>query len=335
MRRVAAGVYQSDPDQAPDSAFLPGELRFLVVGNQARLLDTRRTPVHVTQVLPSSGFFEVQIDAFEDVGARWLIPVEEVTSYQFGFGCATAGAATELELSAAIARFDVTVTVAAGDAARRHTASRLEAEVSRAAEWLTSVGAPERFDPVPFVDDGWPAATAWFDRYLSQRDLALVEERFASAYVSNPWAGDLVLGHLTVLAELGLGTLTARAIRDPNCFSGQWTRERRADHILARIGFVRALWARADGDIMLYRGVATQAGAAGRRRRGQSPLVSASFSRRVAESHFSSSNAVAGALYRQRLQLERLFMTFLETAAMNGIYREAEALLLSDGGAFF
>jgi hypothetical protein len=332
---VTDSVYQSDPNQAPDSAFLPGEPRHLVVGNHGRLLDPRRTPVHVTGVLPGSGFFEVQIDAFEDAGTRWLIPLEEVTSYQFADGGAIAGPDAERQLHAAIAQHDVTVTVTAGEVARLRTAGRLDAETSRAAEWLTSVGAPVRFDPVPLTGEGWPAAASWFDRYLSQRDLAQMEERFASAYVSNPWSGDLVLGHLTVIAELGLGSLTARAIRDRNCFSGRWTRERRADHILARIGFVRALWARADGDITLHRGVATQADTTARPRRGRSPLVSASFSRDVAKSHFGSSAAVAGALYRQRLQPERLFMTFLETKAMNGIYKEAEALLLADGGVFF
>jgi hypothetical protein len=36
------------------------------------------------------------------------------------------------------------------------------------------------------------------------------------------------------------------------------------------------------------------------------PLVSASFSRRVAENHVGSADAAAGALYRQRLQSGRL-----------------------------
>jgi hypothetical protein len=203
-RDMRDSVYQSDPDRAPDSSFLPGEPRHLVAGNRARLLDTRRTPLHVTRVLPGSGFFEVQIDAFEDAGTRWLIPIEEVTSYQFEADGATAGPVQERELEGAIARHDVTVTVAGGAAAMRHTASRLEAEAALAADWLTGVGAPERFDLLSLVENGWPAATAWFGSYLSQRDLAHMDERFASAYVSNPWAGDLVLGHLTVLAEGGV-----------------------------------------------------------------------------------------------------------------------------------
>lgn len=329
---MSDSVYQSDPDREPDSAFLAGAPRYLVAGNRGRLLDARRTPVHVVAVRPAAGFFEVRIEAFEDAGARWLIPLEDAVSYQFAADSATASTAAEQEILAAIARYDVEVTVTAGAAATRRARSRLKAEGSRAAEWLTGAGAPERFDPLPFIEDGWPAATSWLDSYMSHRGLAAMEERFASAYVSNPWAGDFVLGHLTVLAELGFGGLTARVIRDRECFAGEWARDRRADHLLARMGFVRALWARAGGDVMLYRGVGVQDRP---RRRSQSPLVSASFSRRVAESHFTSSSAVAAALYRQRLQIDRLFMTFLETQAMNGVYREAEALLLTDGGVLF
>jgi hypothetical protein len=66
---VAESIYQSDPDAAPDSELLPGEPRHLVAGNRGRLLDPRRTPVHVTAVSPELGFFEVEIDAFEDARA--------------------------------------------------------------------------------------------------------------------------------------------------------------------------------------------------------------------------------------------------------------------------
>jgi hypothetical protein len=155
--------------------------------------------------------------------------------------------------------------------------------------------------------------------------------------VSDPRAGDLVLGHLTVIAELGLGTLTGRAIRDPGTFEGGWARDRRAERILARAGFVHARWARSGRDVRMYRGAgpgdaaAHPDGGGGRKM----PLVSASFSRRVAESHFGSAGAAAGALCRQRLQPGRLVMTFLQTGAMTRQYREAEAVLLPGSGPFF
>ncbi|HEY6278685.1 MAG TPA: hypothetical protein VIX86_20425 [Streptosporangiaceae bacterium] len=335
---MAESVYQSDPDAAPDSEFLPGELRHLVAGNRGRLLDLRRTPVLVTQVSPGTGFFEVEIGAFEDAGARWLVPVEDVASYQFAAGGRTAGRVVVDELRAAVARCDVQVTVTSGPAAQAVAHRRLRAERTRAAAWLASAGAPEHFDPLPHIEGatGWADAAGWLTGYLASRNLAGLEEAFSAGYVSNPWAGDLVLAHLTVLAELGLGTLSGRAIRDPDAFTGEWSRPRRAAHILARTGFAQELWARAGRPVTVYRGIGLP-GDAGRdgKLAGQLPVISASLSRRVAESHFGSDRAAAGALYRQPLQPERVFMTFLETPAMNRQYAEAEAVLLPGDAPFF
>lgn len=335
---MAESVYDSDPDAAPDSEFIHGELRHLVVGNRGRLLDPRRTPIRISCVSPETGFFEVEIEAFEDAGARWLVPLESVASYQFADGSATAVGAELAALHAAAARCDVQITITGGQAARDSTEHRLQDECAQASHWLTQHGAPPDFDSQPFIEasSGWPQAQAWLAGYLASRRLADIEERITSAYVSNPWAGDLVLGHLIVLAELGLGALTARAPRDPAIFEGSWSRSRRTEHILARMGFVRALWSRARGEVMLYRGMAIQnrLPAEGPPDRRQSPLFSASFSRKVAESHFRAPNAVAAALYRQRLAPERLVMTFLETEAMNRQFLEAEAVLLADAQHF-
>jgi hypothetical protein len=275
---MADSVYQSDPDRLPDSGFLPGDLSRLVAGNRGRLLDPRRTPVHVTAVRPETGFFEVEIDAFEDAGARWLVPLESVASYQFApEGAVAAGPDLQALRDAAV----------------------------RAGTWLAGQHAPAGFDPAPFIGgpSGWPQARDWLAGYLSSRGLAAIEEGLMPAYVSNPWAGDLVLGHLVVMAKLGLGTLAARAPRDPSVFAGQWAKDRRAEHILARMGFVAALWSRAVGEVMLYRGTAIhdRPPAADTAPGRESPLVSATFSRPVAESHFGSPDALGAALYRQRL----------------------------------
>ena len=57
-------------------------------------------------------------------------------------------------------------------------------------------------------------------------------------------------------------------------------------------------------------------------------LVSATFSDAVADSHFDAGTTAVR--WRQALGLERLLMTFLETAALNAPYREAEAILVAD-----
>src|SRR6185437_4960683 len=171
--RVTESMYQSDPGAAPDTQFLPGELRYLVTGNRARLLDPRRTPVHVTAVSPETGFFEVEIDAFEDAGARWLIPLESAASYQFAGGGATVGDAGLRELRDAVARCDVQITITGGRSARDYAERRLQDESVRARGWLAEHGAPPAFDPQPFIADcaGWVAAQDWLARYLADRDL--------------------------------------------------------------------------------------------------------------------------------------------------------------------
>lgn len=327
-------VYRSDPGAAPDSEFLPGQLRHLVAGNRGRLLDPRRTPVHITDVRPQTGFFEVEIDAFEDTGARWLIPLESVTSYQFATAGATATGAAMHALRDAVTRCDVQITITAGATAQAGTRRRLGAEQARAGDWLTRHGTPPGFDPEPFIEAraGWPAAQDWLTSYLTSRDLADIDQAVTSDYVSNPWAGDLVLGHLIVLAELGLGTLTARAPRDPESSPPAGT----------RIGGQNTSWP----------------GWASPRRCGTEPAATSCSTAgwhyttdprpqtarpqtlttdldvvppQVAGSHYQSSEATMATLYRQRLTPQQLFMTFLETTAMNRQFREAEAVLLANG----
>lgn len=95
-------MYQFDPDARPDDLFAAGELRWLAPANLGRLLDARRTPVRVTQIDLPHGYFEAEILAFEDQGARWLVPLEYVTSYQFEPGGATAPEATVTAMKDAI-----------------------------------------------------------------------------------------------------------------------------------------------------------------------------------------------------------------------------------------
>lgn len=47
-----------------------------------------------------------------------------------------------------------------------------------------------------------------------------------------------------------------------------------------------------------------------------------------------SASPLRGALWRQEVPVDRLFMTFLETAAMNAQFAEAEAVILGDGASW-
>ena len=73
-------IHQFDPRRASDDQFDPGMLSHLVPGNRGRLLDPRRTPMVIVALELPTGHFIVRIEAFEDRGAEWHMPLEAVGS---------------------------------------------------------------------------------------------------------------------------------------------------------------------------------------------------------------------------------------------------------------
>jgi hypothetical protein len=326
-------MYQADPEALPDDRFSPGGLGWLVAGNDGRLLDARRTPVRVTAIDLHRGFFETEIAAFEDKGARWLVPLEEVTRFQFSPQGVRASVSVIAQMTDAIARLNVALEITPEQETLRNSEQKITAERARARDWLTAHGVPDSIDPAPFIESrhGSPQAFRWLRHYLADSQptgLADMDDELATNYVSNPWSGDLIRAHLITTARLGLSSYQGKAIRDEASLSGKWAENRRAKHIIIRAAFTQALWERADRPgLMVYRGIGLPAQEELKPR--PIPLTSATFSRAIAESHFNSERADTAALLRRRLPIERLYMTFLETPAMNKQYLEADAVLFS------
>src|SRR5689334_4604792 len=196
-----AAVYESDPHAAPDSEFVAGELAHLVAGNRARLLDARRTPVAVAGVNVETGMFTVEILGFEDSGARWELPVEDVGRFQFARDSRRAPDGVVAALAVAAQRFDRPGDVACDAGARAATLRRIGDTRARARAWLTHEVDVER---AIARRDGDPRLFAALDGFLAERGLAGMEREFSRVFVSNPGSGELVKGHAIVLAELGL-----------------------------------------------------------------------------------------------------------------------------------
>jgi hypothetical protein len=323
-------IYAADPCAAPDSAFELGALRRLVAGRDGRLLDPRRTPVRVVALDLARGYFEVEVRAFEDAGAHWLVPLEAVSSYQFAPG-EDAPADTVAAMIEAVQRLDRPLVVPADPVARPSTLRCLAEERAQASAWLRAdgIGATEL---APLVRSRRGDSRIWaaLEAYLGAAGLAEIDAAFASTFVSNPKSGELVKGHAIVLAELGLASFEGTAIRDPDLFAAPATRAARARHILRRMGFVRALFDLAlPANPEIHRGLHFPGPQAPARRVS---FVSATFSRDVASANASVGGPVSkGELLRQALPVERLFMTFVEARAMNERFCEAEAVLV--GGA--
>jgi hypothetical protein len=314
-------IYTSDPERAPDADFVPGELALVVAGNRGRLLDARRTPVTVVAVRPATGDFEVEVGAFEDAGARWVLPLADVGRFQFARDAERADAS---ELERAVARFDRPLEIACDPATRDTTLRRVADERDDAAAWLRGRLPAVDIDACIERRDGEPALYALVDERLE--GLAGMDRAFATGFASHPGSGELVKGHAIVLAELGLCPYRGKVVRDPSTFDGDRSRERRADHLVARLAVTQALWSLLGRETVTLHRAAAVAGPLPAPR--PASLVSATFSAAVAESHFEAE--ATAVRWRQVLGLDRLLMTFLETPALNAPYREAEAVLVAD-----
>lgn len=133
-----------------------------------------------------------------------------------------------------------------------------------------------------------------------------------------------------VLAEMGLVPYRGRVVRTPDLFEGRGAEERRREYLVHRLAFVRACWSlMGRKDVVLYRGLRTEGDWLPRRSR---TFLSCTFDLRVARRGFTDfdrgSRFRHSLLMKATVPVERLFMTCMETAAMNRQYCEAEALVL-------
>lgn len=322
-------VYRSDPAAEPDSKFLTGDLALAVAGNRGRLRDARRTPLSLTAVDPVHCEIEVRIDAFEDRGARWRLPVWEITRLQLALESQRASPAAIAELRRAVERLNRPLLIKADAAATARTRRRVEEQRALVRAELESVDVRIDLEASVQRREGEPRLYRALERCLAAQHLTELDRRFCEMMVSNPHSGELIKGHAIVLAELGLCRFEGTIVRDPDLFDEPWSRSRRAEHLIARLAFTQELWANGIGQpLTLYRAAAVDGPLPPRR---PASFVSCTFSERVADEHFAGGATTRSAVkWRDAVDLERLLMTFLETAAFNERFKEAEAVLVGD-----
>lgn len=323
---MCCAVYRSDPDPLPDTAFEPGVIAHLVEGNTGRLLDARRTPVRLGPVRMSDGMFEVQVAGFEDAGAIWEIPFEDVGRYQFAAGAARASAAQIAAMERVAAHLAAPLRIEPQAGAAAGARERIGREQETAAGWLAE-RMPGGVDLRARISarEGDRHLMGLLEEYLERRGLIGIERLFTRAWVSNPLAGEMVKCHAIVLAELGLCPFEGKAIRDPAAMSGELSRELRSQHLVARLTFSGALWGAIGRGVATYRAFSSETALT---RPGPASLVSATLSSEVALAHFAGGPRTrSAAIWRSPLDPARVLMSFLETEAMNRQYREAEVVL--------
>jgi hypothetical protein len=289
-------VHQYNPNSLPDDHFQPGAFKFLLVGNQCRLLDRRRTPGVIEGVYTDSAMFRFRIHDFEDKGKFWDLPFDDVTGFQFAKDAKLVPAQEVVRLESTNKKFLEPLLICPqkdqGQLARQSIAE-LSIQIR---DWLLENSGffktQESFD---FKGQrGSDLLARDLVTYMELKGLSEHEKLTSETYVLNPHSGEWIKGLQIVFAEMGLKTYAGTVPRTSDISSGLGEKHKRREYILHRLAFVKAAFNLLGRDeLTLFRGMACE-----------------------------------GAW--RTFPVEKLFMTYVETAAMNSQYEELEAVVVHD-----
>ncbi len=140
---------------------------------------------------------------------------------------------------------------------------------------------------------------------------------------------------------MGLVPYEGKALREELTLEGEFDRAKRREHVVRRLGFVRAIYGSLGiSTVLLYRGIHCRGAPEPPR---NETFVSATTDLAIAEalacfrepSNANREGYKVGVLMSQSVPIERVFMSYMETPQMNDPYRESEVLLLYDADEAF
>ena len=317
----------------PNMSDVPGTLSRLVPDATARLDDVRGTPLKILEVDPATATFRVRVEAFEDAEAVWTFALRDVASLRFPQEGPVLPALAVRRLADADSAYRDVRTRVPLPRVVEETHAIIRRTQERAERLLAAQmgGRGLRLRLASAVGEADARLVELWEQFAQAERCAELEQDVATAWVSNPRGYETVKAHMIVMARMGLTRYTGPELRDSSQLTGLRSVAARRRHVTARLGFVRAVFARAGvAEVQLWRGFIV---------RREAPvaavpaLLSATFDRRVALQHFRAAhpNANGAALHRASVPVDRLFMTYLETAAMSSRYLESEAVVLGDG----
>jgi hypothetical protein len=163
---------------------------------------------------------------------------------------------------------------------------------------------------------------------MESQHIEHLEQKTADIVVMNPYSGEWIKGMRVAFAEMGLVDYHDKIPRTKDIFTGVGSKALRRKYILHRLSFIRAYFELLGiSEIVLFRGMSSTKEWGPVRQRS---LVSFTFNKKVAESfaNFGKPKDFKHAyLLKRTIPVEKLFMSYLETEAMNRQYKEAEALI--------
>ncbi len=326
-------LHQFNPNSLPDSQFKIGSLKYLVAGNKSRLLDQRRTPGEIEKIFAEEGMFRWRINDFEDKGKYWDLPLESVDRMQFAQDVAETSNEQTKEFQVIIESLNKRLIIGIDEKKRVATLEKINFEKREIRKWLTTNSvffkSGESFNlesasgSISLADD--------LIKYMTSVGLGEQEQLTSETYVLNPSSGEWIKGLQITIAKLGLKQFVGSAPRTKNIFEGAGAVELRKRYVIQRFSFIQAMFELlGHTEIKLYRGMSSD---------GDWQTISErffsswSFSKKVAEAFASlekESSAKHFYLIKRTFPIEKLFMSYVETKAMNNQYEEVEAVIMHD-----
>jgi hypothetical protein len=327
-------THKFNPNMSPDELYQAGKLKYLVPGNECRFLDKRRTPGIIRFVDLESGFFQWEITEFEDIGKIWEVEFEGIGRYQFFKNCSVLNSIdlSSIEKRVAELNREIKVTFSQKDFERSQTEINSKQDWSR--KWLQNHS--EFFESATRLDfeelKGSQALRNDFNSYMESIDLKEVDIYTTKNQVLNPFSGDWIKAVQISLAEMGFKNYHGKSIRSEKIYERISSKEKLKSYIQYRIAFIREVFSHFGlHEVVLYRGMSSETGWKTNLEKDSRFWSSWTFSYKVAQDFSEitpNSNHKNSYIIKRSIPVEKLFMTYLETDAMNDQYLEAEAIVL-------
>ena len=179
------------------------------------------------------GLATVRILAFEDKGALWDVPYEEVGKYQFKKTSARASAVALEGIQQAITRFDRLLEISGEAGKKEQTVRAIADEREHAKMWLLQHS--RFFQSGAAIPDGVAEGPCLLiadtQTYMAERQVLSMETFFTRQYVSYCY-NESVKAHRIAIAELGLAPYKGKIPRNPFQLTGALSLEHRKDHVI-------------------------------------------------------------------------------------------------------
>ena len=317
--------YQEDNQHLPDSEYIPGNIRYIAAGNKGRYLDNRRTPGQIESVNEKQAVFYWRVGAFEDKDAIWELDFEEIENFQFETGALEISKHKIAQYEKGKKKFSHKIIINSNVNAllKSNHAITMEINIIKERGYLGALTEMK----IEKLNSNKATIQEALYSYLLDNKLDSLDEKITGMIVSNPYSGEM-LKHLWFrLAKLGFVRYENRM---PKPLEGIPEGKEFEAYIIKRIAFVRALFEISGVlEIITYRGVNSPYKWLSFPKAFSSWTLDYSVANDLAKIN-DENNIEVAYIMKRKTRTNEIFLTSIETKAMNRVYDEKEVLLFAN-----